>query len=90
MYAKSLACGLAGINHKIQPDQAYQGNAGDEEIRVPRSLEEALRGLKDIDDVADILGAEFINAYRHVKLEEFEQYNQVISAWEREHLLLNV
>lgn len=88
--AASLASGLAGIRNKIQPDRPYKGNAGEEEITVARSLEEALRGLNDLSDVADIVGKEFINAYRLVKLEEFEQYNQVISSWEREHLLLNV
>lgn len=88
--ATSLACGLAGIKNKIEPDNAFQGNAGDKNISVPRSLEEALRGLNSTNEAAAILGAEFINAYRLVKLEEFEQYNQVISAWERKHLLLNV
>jgi len=88
--AASLASGLAGVRNKIQPGQAYKGNAGDEEITVARSLEEGLRGLADLPDVADIIGSEFINAYRLVKLEEFEQYNRVITRWEREHLLLNV
>ncbi|MCF6192948.1 MAG: glutamine synthetase family protein [Kangiellaceae bacterium] len=88
--AASLASGLAGIQNKMQPSKAYKGNAGDEEITVSRSLEEALRGLTNLPDVVDIIGSEFINAYRLVKLEEFEQYNRVISSWEREHLLLNV
>lgn len=88
--AASLASGLAGIKNKIKPEEPYEGNAGNEKVTVPRSLEEGLRGLENIQDVDKLIGSEFINAYRLVKLEEFEQYNRVISSWEREHLLLNV
>ena len=31
----------------------------------------------------------FLNA-KHLKREEFEAFNKVISSWEREYLLLNV
>ncbi len=37
-----------------------------------------------------VLGADFVTLYMDVKLTEHEAYQQVISAWEREHLLLNV
>ena len=88
--AASLACGLVGIINKVKAQQPYEGNAGDQAVGFARSLEEALRSLTDIKRLNEILGLEFLNAYRFVKLEEFDQFNQTISRWEREHLLLNV
>jgi glutamine synthetase len=37
-----------------------------------------------------VLGQDFVTVYLDVKHTEHEAYQQVISAWEREHLLLNV
>ena len=37
-----------------------------------------------------LLGPEFCPLYRAVKSQEAEAFLQVISPWEREHLLLNV
>ena len=38
----------------------------------------------------EILGEPFVAAYTIVKQAEHEVFLQVISSWEREHLLLNV
>ena len=38
----------------------------------------------------EILGKEFITLYTELKQTEHDAYQKVISAWEREHLLLNV
>ena len=41
-------------------------------------------------DLARVIGDVFLRAYAAVKLDEFEEFNRVISSWEREHLLLQV
>jgi glutamine synthetase len=38
--------------------------------------------------VIDLLGAEFIKAFHEIKLNELAAYDEVISSWERDHLLL--
>jgi len=38
----------------------------------------------------EILGADFARVYSIVKRAEYDEFLQVISPWEREHLLLNV
>jgi glutamine synthetase len=53
-------------------------------------LEEALRGLNENPDIEKLFGERFIQLYTSIKLMEFEEFNQVISSWEREYLLLNV
>ena len=88
--AATLACGYLGMKNKIEPSAAYEGNAYEEELALPRTLEEALRGLQEDKDVFELFGEKFIQLYTSIKLVEFEEFNHVISSWEREHLLLNV
>jgi glutamine synthetase len=38
----------------------------------------------------EVLGADFARVYSIVKRAEYDEFLQVISPWEREHLLLNV
>ena len=78
------------MKNKIEPSAAFDGNAYGEELGLPRTLEEALRGLQEDQDVIELFGKKFIQLYTSIKLIEFEEFNRVISSWEREHLLLNV
>jgi len=88
--AASLASGLLGLEHKLQPTAPHQGTANDDNVEVARSLEEAVRRLNGNDDLSRVIGDLFLQAYAAVKLDEFEEFNRVISSWEREHLLLQV
>ncbi len=88
--AASLASGLLGLERKLQPTAPHQGTANDESVEVARSLEEAVRRLNRSEELAEVMGDLFLKAYAAVKLDEFEEFNRVISSWEREHLLLQV
>lgn len=88
--AVSLACGYLGMKNQIDPESPHPGDAYQEPLTVPRSLEAALRLLDDENDLKTVLGARFVRAYQAVKSHEFEAFNKVISSWEREYLLLNV
>ncbi|OMH38903.1 glutamine synthetase family protein [Motiliproteus sp. MSK22-1] len=90
--ALSLACGYLGMKEKIEPLAPVEGmsfSPGDK-IEVARTLVEGLQLLDECEPLKDILGERFVKAYIGVKTAEFETFNQVISSWEREHLLLNV
>ena len=41
-------------------------------------------------DLKEVLGETFVILYSDVKVSEHDAYQQVISPWERQHLLLNV
>lgn len=88
--AATLACGYLGLKKGIKPSEPFHGNAYNEEMQMPRTLEEALRGLQEDKDIVEIFGSEFIQLYTSIKLVEFEEFNRVISSWEREFLLLTV
>jgi glutamine synthetase len=88
--AASLACGYLGMIEGLQPTEPISGSAHDLPISLPRSLDEALTRLRDCEPLLEILGEPFVAAYTIVKQAEYEVFLQVISSWEREHLLLNV
>ncbi len=88
--AVSLASGYLGMKNRIESSPPHEGDAFEEPMTVARSLEQALRLLEEDDELMDVLGKRFVQAYAAVKHEEFEAFNKVISSWEREYLLLNV
>jgi glutamine synthetase len=89
-FAATLASGYLGMQRKLKPTPPHQGTANEDDVEVARTLEEGLRHLRDSPEVQDIFGELFLRAYAAVKLDEFEEFNRVISSWEREHLLLQV
>jgi glutamine synthetase len=88
--AATLASGLLGMREELRPTEPHRGTANEDDVEVARSLEEGLRHLRDTPAVCDLFGDLFLRAYTAVKLDEFEEFNRVISSWEREHLLLQV
>ncbi len=57
---------------------------------LARSLGEALELLREDEALREILGDEFVSVYTEVKAVEHDEFMNVISPWEREHLLLHV
>src|ERR1700724_2668758 len=88
--AASLACGYLGMVENLQPTDPITGSAHDLPFGLPRSLDEALRKLRESQPLVKLLGEAFVSAFTIVKGAEYEVFLQVISSWEREHLLLNV
>jgi glutamine synthetase len=88
--AASLACGYLGMVQGLQPSEPISGSAHDLPYSLPRNLDEAIRLLRECEPLIEILGESFVSAFTIVKEAEYEVFLQVISSWEREHLLLNV
>ncbi|MEZ5473550.1 MAG: glutamine synthetase family protein [Steroidobacteraceae bacterium] len=88
--ATSLVCGYLGMVEGLKPTEPVTGSAHDLPFSLPRSLDEATRTLRACEPLVRTLGEAFVAAYTIVKESEYEVFLQVISSWEREHLLLNV
>ena len=88
--AASLACGYLGMVEGLTPTDPITGSAHDLPFSLPRNLDEAIRGLRECEPLIGLLGEAFVSAFTLVKEAEYEVFLQVISSWEREHLLLNV
>ena len=57
---------------------------------VDGAVSDALARLGRCKPLREVLGSDFVDLLIAVKHTEFNQYQDVISPWEREHLLLNV
>ncbi|MEE9321692.1 MAG: glutamine synthetase family protein [Granulosicoccus sp.] len=88
--AASLACGFLGMQEKNRPREAVKVDAYSLDHGLPRSLLEATDLLGQSAAITEVLGREFCSLYCAIKQCETDAYLQVISPWEREHLLLNV
>jgi len=88
--ATSLACGFVGMKQGLKPTEPLRGSAYDQPMQLSRHWYDSLRRLDDCKELRDILGEKFVDVYVSVKEVEFDNFLNVISPWEREHLLLKV
>jgi glutamine synthetase len=88
--AASLACGYLGLIEATKPRAECTGDAYNIETDLPYTLNDALDLLEEDPALQEVLGEEFCKVYDSVKRNEYKEFQQVISPWEREHLLLNV
>jgi len=88
--AASLACGYLGIKEKLEPEKPISGSGFERRHNIPKYLPDAIKRVKVSDNLAEVMGEDFITLYAEVKQTEHDAYQNVISAWERDHLLLNV
>ncbi|MHA1600021.1 MAG: glutamine synthetase family protein [Alphaproteobacteria bacterium] len=88
--AASLACGYLGMAERQKPRPPVEGSAYRLAHTLPRTLFDALNRFNGSRSVKKVLGTKFVDAVTLVKETELDAYQEVISSWEREHLLLNV
>jgi len=88
--AASLACGYLGLLEQENPRAECLGDAYMSQDELPYNLGDALDLMDESEPMREVLGAEFFAVYQAVKRNEYKEFLQVISPWEREHLLLNV
>ncbi|MGR3498061.1 MAG: glutamine synthetase family protein [Limimaricola soesokkakensis] len=88
--AASLACGYLGMKNEIWPDKRFRGDAYEAADEIPQGLYAALDLFDGAKELHEVLGPEFVRVYSIVKRAEYNEFLQVISPWERQHLLLNV
>lgn len=88
--ATSLACGYIGMKEGLKPDAALTSSAYEAPIQLSRHWYESLQKLTECQPLREVLGATFVDVYVAVKEVEFDNFLNVISPWEREHLLLKV
>jgi len=89
--AASMACGYLGLMERKKPRAEFIGDAYDsDEDEIARNLGDALDLFEADAALQDVLGISFCKAYSAVKRSEDKEFLQVISPWEREHLLMNV
>ncbi|HDZ57900.1 MAG TPA: glutamine synthetase [Pseudomonas xinjiangensis] len=85
--AASLAAGLHGIEHKLEPSEAVQGEFEvAEQLTLPGTLHDALQRLERSTLSRSLLGEEFIEGYLACKRLELNHFLNEITPWERRYL----
>jgi glutamine synthetase len=85
--AASLAAGLWGIEHQMEPTAPMAGNAYLEGHGLARTMHAALALMEESTLARQLLGDRFISAFVSVKQLEHDHYLNEISAWERRYLV---
>lgn len=88
--AASLACGLLGMQEKLEPTAPLEGSAYTHAHELPRHLDDAIDKLLQCKPLSDLFGDHFLQTYAAIKEAEYQEYFEVISPWERRYLLLHV
>ncbi|MDR6958788.1 glutamine synthetase [Pseudomonas brassicacearum] len=82
--AASLAAGLYGIEHRLEPSAAIQGEFEvPDNLSLPCTLHAALERLKRSHLAKELFGTEFIEGYIASKALELTSFFDEITPWER-------
>ncbi|WP_456024908.1 glutamine synthetase family protein [Pseudomonas protegens] len=82
--AASLAAGLHGIEHELEPSEAIQGEfVVPDNLSLPCTLHAALERLKRSQLARELFGQEFIEGYIASKTMELTSFFDEITPWER-------
>jgi glutamate---methylamine ligase len=89
--AAILACGLSGMQHRIEPGKRLDINMYEAQAskvkKLPQTLNEALHLLDQSKNLRAGLGDGFIDSYLKIKQGEWNRYLGQVSAWERDAYL---
>jgi glutamine synthetase len=85
--AALIAAGLHGIEQKLELGPAFQGNAYESDVkRFPHSLRDAIAALEKGKMVRKAFGDDVVDHYLNYARTEQEQFDRVVTGYERERL----
>jgi glutamine synthetase len=88
--AASLACGYLGMVEGLKPTTATVGSAYGQDYGLHKHIYSAVDALRDSDAMRDMLGDAFVDLYTALKDAEYQEFQEIITPWEREILMFNV
>ena len=82
--AAAIAGGLWGIEHELELEPAFTGNAyrATEVPRLPSTLVEAIDGLAESEVAAEAFGPEVHHHLLNTARQEWAAANRVVTDWE--------
>jgi len=88
--AASLACGYLGMIEGLKPTAEAEGSAYSGDFDLHRHICAAINAMQKSDAMRSMLGDEFVTLYTAVKDAEYSEFQEIITPYERETLMLNV
>ena len=83
--AASLAAGLWGIEHRVEPPEPVVGNGYRADAApLPRNLRDAVALLDRSTVARELLGEDFVDHYLRTRTWEVRQYERAVTTWELE------
>nr|MDJ0699723.1 glutamine synthetase family protein [Woeseiaceae bacterium] len=86
--AASLACGFLGMVEGLEPSEPIEGSAYSNEFDLHRHIYSAIEAMRDSDAMRSMLGDAFVTLYTALKDDEYMEFQEIITPWEREILML--
>ncbi len=84
--AAAIGSGIWGIENKIEPLEAVEGNAYDvdfpDEIQLPRTLSQAAEKFRNSKISRDLFGDAFVDHYAYTRSWEDQQQRGAITDWQ--------
>jgi glutamine synthetase len=83
-FAATLAAGLYGIEHKIEPPPMFHGNAYESEDvpEIPKTMTEALDAFETFKPLREAFGSAIVDHYAHAGRLEQAAYDRSVTDWE--------
>jgi glutamine synthetase len=88
--AASLACGYLGMVEGLKPTKPTEGSAYGEDHSLHRHLFAAIDAMRDSKAIRSMMGNAFVDLYVALKDEEYREFQEIITPYEREILMFNV
>ncbi|MDH3612746.1 MAG: glutamine synthetase family protein [Gammaproteobacteria bacterium] len=88
--AATLACGYLGMIEGLKPAEPTEGSAYGEDFSLHRHIYVAIEALRESKAMRSILGDNFVELYCALKEDEYREFQEIITPWEREILMFNV
>jgi len=84
-FAATIAAGLDGIEHRIEPPPAFEGDvyAARDLPHVPHTLNESIHALAESDWARGVLGEDVVDHYLHFFRTEQRKFDAAVTDWER-------
>ena len=88
--AATLACGYLGMIEGLEPADPVEGSAYGSDFGLPRHISAAIDAFRSSNAMRSMLGSDFVELYSALKDDEFMEFEEIITPWEREILMFNV
>ena len=84
-FAASLACGLDGIENKIEPPEIFEGDvyAAKSLPSIPSTLTAATDRFEKSEFAKRVFGEKVVEHYTHFYRKEQAAYDRAVTDWER-------
>jgi glutamine synthetase len=88
--AATLACGYLGMIEGVKPRERVEGSAYELPFALHREMHASISAFEKSDAMRKTLGDAFVDLYSALKEEEYREFQEIVTPWERDVLMFNV